>query len=210
MRVEAAVGPHSELPPGPSVAHSPHRLTQAVGASRSRDQHVAGSGGDGQQRVIAPGAGVAMVSRGLADGGIQVDGERPVAGSGAQPPCPGQQLAAHPVQLADMAPPEAAQEGPQGGGRLDHAAERASRPAGAQHVGVVEKQSCRGDSLHFQPEIAGGGRQRRFGYGRDCSVAASFGCSLFPAEEHLFANQILRGGPKRTVGIPVFELVVAL
>ena len=36
-----------------------------------------------------------------------------------------------------MAPPEAAQERPQGGWRLDYAAERASRPAGAQHVGVV-------------------------------------------------------------------------
>ena len=30
MSIEAAVGPHSELPPGPSVAHSPHRLTQEV------------------------------------------------------------------------------------------------------------------------------------------------------------------------------------
>ena len=95
--------------------------------------------------MIAPGAGIAVMARpllgqsvGLADGGIQVDGERPVAGSGPSRPCPGQQLAAHPAQLADMAPPEAAQEGPQGGGRLDHAAERASRPAGAQHVGVVD------------------------------------------------------------------------
>ena len=30
---------------------------------------------------------------------------------------------------------------------------------------------------HWPP---GGGRQRRCGYGRDCSVAASNGCSLFP------------------------------
>ena len=37
-----------------------------------------------------------------------------------------------------MAPPEAAQEGPQGGRRLHHAADGASRPAGAQHVGVVD------------------------------------------------------------------------
>ncbi len=36
-----------------------------------------------------------------------------------------------------MAPPEAAQEGAQGGRRLDHAADGASRPAGAQHIGVV-------------------------------------------------------------------------
>ncbi len=59
---------------------------------------------------------------GLADGGVQVDGQRPVAGSGPSGPGPRQQLAAHPVQLADMAPPEAAQEGAQGGRRLDHAA----------------------------------------------------------------------------------------
>ena len=37
-----------------------------------------------------------------------------------------------------MAPPEAAQEGPQGGWRLDHAAESAGRPAGAQRIGVVD------------------------------------------------------------------------
>ena len=39
-----------------------------------------------------------------------------------------QQLPAHPVQLADVAPPEAAQEGAQGAGRLP----------GAQHIGVVD------------------------------------------------------------------------
>ncbi len=60
----------------------------------------------------------------------------------ASSPGPCQQLATHPIQLADLAPPEAAQEdpqaGPQGGWRLDHAAESAGRPAGAQHVGVVD------------------------------------------------------------------------
>ena len=130
-----------------------HRFPQEVGGAPSgvgaalaqpRHQHVAGSGGNGQQRVIASLAGVAVVVRpllgqtvGLADGGVQVDGQRPVAGSGPSRPGPGQQLPAHPVQLADVAPPEAAQEGPQGGWRLDHAADGASRPAGAQHVGVV-------------------------------------------------------------------------
>ena len=83
-------------------------------------QHVSGAGGDGQQRVVAPLAGIAVVagallgqSVGLADGGIEVDGERRVAGSGPSGPGPGQQLPAHPVQLADVAPPEAAQEGAQ-------------------------------------------------------------------------------------------------
>ena len=63
---------------------------------------------------------------------------RRVAGSGPSGPGPGQQLPAHPVQLADVAPPEAAQEGPQGGWRLDRAAQGAGRPPGAQHIGVVD------------------------------------------------------------------------
>ena len=45
--------------------------------------------------------------------------------------------AAHPVQLADVAPAEAAQEGAQGGWRLDRAADGASCPAGTQHIGVI-------------------------------------------------------------------------
>ena len=45
---------------------------------------------------------------------------------------------AHPVQLADVAPPEAAQEGAQGGWRLDRAAQGAGRPPGAQHISVVD------------------------------------------------------------------------
>ena len=51
-------------------------------------QHVAGAGGHGQQRVIAPLAGVTMMSRpllgqavGLADGRIEVDGERRASSS---------------------------------------------------------------------------------------------------------------------------------
>ena len=136
--VEAAVGPHRELSPGPAVAHPPHRLTQEVGGAtggvgpalaQPGHQHVSGAGGNGQQRVIAAGAGIAVVARsllgqsiGLADGRVQVDGQGRVAGSGPSGPGPGQQLAAHAVELTDMPPPEAAQEGPQGGWRLDHAA----------------------------------------------------------------------------------------
>ena len=153
MGVEAAVGPHRELSPGPAVAHPPHRFPQEVGGAaggvgaaltQPGHQHVAGSGGNGQQRVIAPLAGIAVVagallgqSVGLADRRIKVDGERCVAGSGPSRPGLGQQLPAHPVQLADMAPPETAQEGAQGGGRLDRAAQGAGCPPGAQHIGVV-------------------------------------------------------------------------
>ena len=64
-----------------------------------------------------------------------VRGESP--GSGPSGPCPGQQLAAHAVELTDMPPAKAAQEGAQGGWRLDHAAENTDRPTGAQRIGVV-------------------------------------------------------------------------
>ena len=94
--------------------------------------------------MIAPLAGVAVVAGpllgqavGLADGGVQVDSKRPVAGSGPSGPGPSQQLAAHTVQLADLAPAEAAQEGTVSGGRLDHAAQHPPSAAGTQRVGVV-------------------------------------------------------------------------
>ena len=58
-------------------------------------QHVAGAGGNGQQRVIATDAGIAVVARSLlgqsvslADGGVQVYGQGRVAGSGPGLPCP--------------------------------------------------------------------------------------------------------------------------
>ena len=59
---------------------------------------------------------------------------------GPRPGCPGpgQQLTARTVQLADVAPTEAAQEGSQGGWRLDRAAQGAGRPSGAQRIGVVD------------------------------------------------------------------------
>ena len=142
-----------------------------VGAAltQPRHQHVAGAGGDGQQRVIAPLAGIAVVARpflgqtvGLVDGGVQVDGQRRVAGSRPSRPGPGQQLPAHPIQLADVAPPEAAQEGPQGGWRLDHAAESAGRPAGAQHVHVVDAVAARQRGSHQGHHlVAGVGSARR-------------------------------------------------
>ena len=88
--IEAAVGAHRELSAGPSVAYPPHRLAQEVGRApngvgaalaQSTHQRVAGAGGDGEERVIAPLAGVVVVagpllgqSEGLADGGVQVDG----------------------------------------------------------------------------------------------------------------------------------------
>ena len=69
--IEAAVGPHGELPAGPAVANPAHRLPQEMGGAaggvgpalaQPGHQHVAGAGGDGQQRVVAPRAGVAVVA----------------------------------------------------------------------------------------------------------------------------------------------------
>ena len=118
--IEAAVSPHGELAPGSAVAHPPHRLTQEVGVAaggvgpplaqevgvaaggvgpplaQAGHQHVAGAGGDGQQRVIAPRTGVAVVagtllgqSVGLADRRIKVDGEWCVARACSGLPGPG-------------------------------------------------------------------------------------------------------------------------
>ena len=138
---------------GSGVAHSPHGLAQEVRSASSRvgsafaqagHQHVASDGGNGQQRVIAPLAGVVVAlaaflaqSIGLADGGVQVDGQRIIARSGPNRPGSSQQLSAHPIQLADVVPPETPQEGPQRGWRLDRAAQHLLGPASAQRVGVV-------------------------------------------------------------------------
>ena len=45
---------------------------------------------------------------------------------------------AHLVQLTDVPPAKAAQEGPEGGWRLDHAAENTGRPTSTQRIGVVD------------------------------------------------------------------------
>ena len=67
--IEAAVGPHRELSAGPGMAYPSHRLTQEVGGAASGvgatltkpgHQHLAGASGNGQQRMIAPLAGVAV------------------------------------------------------------------------------------------------------------------------------------------------------
>ena len=71
MGVEAAVGPHRELSLGPGVAHPAHRLPQEVASAPASvglslpqpgHQHLASAGGHGQQRVIAPLAGVAVMA----------------------------------------------------------------------------------------------------------------------------------------------------
>ena len=129
--VEAAVGPHRELTLGPGVAHPAQRLPQEM--SRSPGGIGPAPPGDGPSaphrcRQPRPAAGDSPAGRcspgldlaagallaqtiSLADSGINIDGQGPVAGSGPSGPGPGQQFPAHPVQLPHVPPAEAAQEG---------------------------------------------------------------------------------------------------
>ena len=76
-----------------------------------------------------------------------------VAGSGAGGPGPREQLPADPVELADVAPAEAAQERAQGRGRLDREAQHPLRAAGAQGVRVVDVVAARERRHHERQEL---------------------------------------------------------
>ena len=65
----------------------------------------------------------------------------------------GKQLPAHPVQLADMAPPEAAQERPQGGGRFYHAPQHRGGPPRTQRIGVVNAVAARQRRGHQRQQL---------------------------------------------------------
>ena len=117
-----------------------------VGAAlaQPRHQHVTRPGRNGEQRVIAAHARVAVVpgallrqAVGLTDRRVEVDRERRVTRSRPVRPGAGEQCAADAVELADVAPAEAAQESPEGGRRLHGATQHARRPAGAQRSGVA-------------------------------------------------------------------------
>ena len=121
------------------------------------------------------------------------------ASPGSRPSCPGlcQQLAAHPVQLADVAPPEAAQEGAQGGRRLDHAAQHPPGAAGAQRIGVVDA-------------VAAGQRGGHQGHHLVAGVGPAWG----PAQVQMPVNQLGQaqvlgeGGRKQQPGVVDQAVVV--
>ena len=69
-----------------------------------------------------------------------------------------QQLTAHPVQLADVATTEAAQEGADGGGRLGRETEHAGGPAGAQRIGGVDAISAGQRGGHQRHHLVAGVR----------------------------------------------------
>ncbi len=94
---------------------------------------------------MAPDAGVPVVEGtllleaiGLADRRVEIDREGCGPGSRPGREGPPEELAADPVELADVAPAEAAQERAQGRGCLDRVTEDPGRPTRAKGVCVVD------------------------------------------------------------------------
>ena len=158
-RVEAGVGPDRQLTAGPGVSDPGDRLVQEVSGptggvgpafAQAGHEHVARPGGDREQRVIAADVGIGVVpgtllleAVGLADRRVEIDRERFTARTGAGRPGPGEELAADPVELADVAPAEAAQERAHGRGGLDREAEDPLRAASPKRIHVVDAVAAR-------------------------------------------------------------------
>ena len=157
--IEARVGPHGELAARACRSDAADRLSQEVGgppngigtaATQPRREDVARAGRDREQRVIAADMAVREVGAAflsetvrLADGRVQIDRERLRSGSRTGGPGPGEQLAADAVELANVAPAEAAQERAEGGRRLDGEAQHPARATGAQGVRVIDAVAAR-------------------------------------------------------------------
>ena len=84
-----------------------------------------------------------MEAVGLADRRIEIDREGGIAGSRARLPGTAEELPADPVELADVAPCQAAQERAHRGCRLDPEPEHPARVARAQGVHVVDVVAAR-------------------------------------------------------------------
>ena len=97
-----------------------------------------------------------MVAVHLTDGGIDVDGQRAVAGSGTRRPRPGEDLAGHLVELPDMPEGEAAQPRPHRGGRHHPVAEHAGGRPCPQQLHVVDAVSAHGQRVHQRQQLASG------------------------------------------------------
>ena len=87
--------------------------------------------------AVVPGAFLGQAIR-LADRRVEIDREWRCAGAGAGGPGPREELTADPVELADVAPAEAAQERAQGRRGLHPEAQDPLGPARPQGVGVVD------------------------------------------------------------------------
>jgi hypothetical protein len=160
-----------------SSPDAPARRTRAASSSTKRAapaggvgpagalagvQHLAGVGPGGQQRMIAEGVGVAVggallvVAVHLAHRGVKVHGHRPVTGASTSRPRAREELLGEPIELADVAEGEGAQEGPQGGGGHDPVAEYLAGGAAAQQVGVVDAVPTRDHGVDQGQQLAAG------------------------------------------------------
>ena len=193
VSIEATVGPHRQWSVRSGSADPADRLTQEVGGppggvgtalAQPGHEHVTAPGRNREQRVIAAHARVAVVpgtllrqAIGLADRRVEVDGEWRCAGSRSGRPGPGEQLAGHAVELADVAPAEAAQKRAQGRWGLDGAVEDAGRPTRAQRSGVVDAVTPAADRARQRVQVppprarAGGSGTQ----GRSCSQLGAEG-----------------------------------
>jgi hypothetical protein len=152
-RPEAGVHPKRQLAgrvraaqPGDQFVDEPQDPAGGVRRALAQPcvQHLAAVGGKRQQRVQAELAGGAVASAllviaaDLADRGVHVHHQRPVPRARTRRPCPGQQLAGDPVELADVAEGERAQPGPDRGRRHHAVTQHALGRPGAQQLGVVD------------------------------------------------------------------------
>jgi hypothetical protein len=97
-----------------------------------------------------------VVAVNLTDGGVEVHRHGLGAGSGARCPGPGERVFGDPVELADMAEGERAQERPQRTGRHHPVAEHGCGGPGAQHVGVVDAVAAGHQRMHQGQQLAAG------------------------------------------------------
>jgi hypothetical protein len=89
----------------------------------------------------------------LADRRVEVDREGCRPGTGSCPPGPGEEMPADGVELADVAPAEAAQERAQGRCRLDPEAEDPVRAAGPRRGRVIDAVTARERGHHERHEL---------------------------------------------------------
>ena len=102
---------------------APDGVSPALAQARRED--VPGASRDREEGVIAPDAGIPVVESALlgeavrlADRRVEIDREGSIARSRSRCPGPGEEMPSDGVELADVAPAEAAQERPERRGGL--------------------------------------------------------------------------------------------
>ncbi len=128
-------------------------------------EDVPGPGGHREEGVIAADPGIPVVDGTLlrqtvrlADRRVEVDREGVGPGSRSCCPGPGEEMAADGVELADVTPAEAAQEGAQGGGGLHAEAKDPLGATGSQRVRIVDAVTTRERGHDERQELVAGVR----------------------------------------------------